>query len=532
MKIRVVNFQGVSDATIVVDGFTLLLGPTHSGKSSFIRAILSALYLSVPSDYVKFGATKAEVTLDMAEHKWEWSKGCVGSRDGSHQITLDGVLHDKIGRTIPTSLLQHVGFAPQQIDSSVFFPQFQKQLSSLFALGDDVSSSVLFNLILSFSSYDRLPDMRKAVHSDLKEAMSVKQDKEAILTHSATKWELVSSANSKYEEALRLRSEASAMIAKADYHSELIRISNKIRGKKSAICRIANMHDPLRWLSGYVTSAKLTYSMQSSKRYLAALSSVNIDCSIYDKVLEIADSVRAVSIVTSLQRDLLNRKTNYSRFLSIQSLETVSEADEILNRISSVIKSAYMSSDMEDRRRKLLHVNTAISNVNLSDISNKVTSILAESSKISTFLSLLNRLRAGKNVLRDLDKSSSSTSAEISSVTGRLNEFTVCPLCKSSLRGDMTLNMSKELPTVAEIESLQRAISSLQQQYAVIMERKRLEESVIAGLEEQVRKHGFRDSDALAEYVMTETPKVRQEYDKLVLDVNAAITALNQVSAI
>jgi hypothetical protein len=529
MKIRVINFQGVSDATITVSGFTLLLGPTHSGKSSFIRAILSSLYLTVPSDYVKFGATRAEVVLDTGDHVWMWGKGCVGSRDGSHQITIDDIIHEKIGRTIPISLLQIIGFAPQQIENSTFFPQFQRQLSSLFALGDDVSSSMLFNLILSFSTYDRLPDMRKEVFTDLKEALSVKQSKEAIFTHISSRWEGISAAGIVYEDSVNLRAKAVSLLDDIETINSYISLSHKIEAKKSAVDGVKDIGDSLCQMVKYMEAARIARDIQTSRRNLDCLSAVRIKPSVYDTVSQVAEEVRTISAVSKLHDELSCKYAEYTRFTSIPSLAEITKTSTILREILNAISIISLSSLIEGRRRRLDATLSTVSGVCFNRVSSEVDLLRSSTSRLWFFIGIIHKMRIAMHALRDLESKESCIAGEISSVTRQLSKYTICPLCGASRGGSMS---QAELPTVAEIELLQKSVASLQQQYAVVMERKRHEESVIADLEAQVRKHGFSDNDALKAYVSSMVPKVRQEYDSLVQYVNAATLALNQATSI
>lgn len=64
MKVRIQNFQSLKDTTVEVEGLTVLVGPSHRGKSAFIRAVEGALFNRPGDQFVREGASKAVVAIE------------------------------------------------------------------------------------------------------------------------------------------------------------------------------------------------------------------------------------------------------------------------------------------------------------------------------------------------------------------------------------------------------------------------------------------------------------------------------------
>lgn len=166
MKTKVVNFQAIRQAEIDIRGLTVLVGPTHSGKSAYMNALFCALYNSSSLEDIRVGASEMRICLEM-DDQCTW----LFTRESSPQVYFKNQKFTKLGRATPVELLGEVGLAPVDVGrGEPFYPNWQMQLQPLFGLGE--TSTTLFNMLLSFSGLDRLPGARKAVDVDLRENAS------------------------------------------------------------------------------------------------------------------------------------------------------------------------------------------------------------------------------------------------------------------------------------------------------------------------------------------------------------------------
>lgn len=166
MRIEIEGFQPIRKLQLEIEGLTVIVGTTHSGKSSIIRAIEAALYNAKGNYFIRQGSSFCSVHLNFEfqgnKKDWIWSKGKTA------QLEFDGGLWKKLGSSPPSELLDAVGFQEIQIGETTIRPHFQRQLSPLFALTE--KSTTLFNMLLSFSELHKLPIIRKTISQDINAA--------------------------------------------------------------------------------------------------------------------------------------------------------------------------------------------------------------------------------------------------------------------------------------------------------------------------------------------------------------------------
>ncbi len=136
MKVHVTNFQSLKDTTLDVAGLTVLVGPSHRGKSAMIRAIEGALFNRPGDAYVREGAKECRVELsDLpgAGQHVVWTKG-----KGAKYV-VDGEAFSKVGKDAPPTL-QAAGYrdlwiGDQEKKTGEYLrPQVATQFDPLFLL--------------------------------------------------------------------------------------------------------------------------------------------------------------------------------------------------------------------------------------------------------------------------------------------------------------------------------------------------------------------------------------------------------------
>lgn len=159
MRVHVKNFQSLTDASIDVEGLTVLVGPSDLGKSALVRAVSGALF-NLPGDFfVRRGSSFAQVTLEGVPTadpgktlNVRWSKGA-----SKNEFEVDGELFKKVGTDTPAPL---VAAGYREVSDEAVRPQVADQFDRLFLLDrpGSVVASVLTALsrVLVVSSADRL----------------------------------------------------------------------------------------------------------------------------------------------------------------------------------------------------------------------------------------------------------------------------------------------------------------------------------------------------------------------------------------
>lgn len=173
MKVLIRNFQSLQLVSLVVEGLTVIVGPSNIGKSALIRAISSALYGRAGEDFVRRGANATEVDIVDAPKvgggtlNVEWHKG-----KGVNKFVIDGATYDKVARDVPVHLVK-AGYHELQINDEYIRPQVSEQFDRMFLL--DRAGSFVHDVIAQASRLSVLLRADRSCSSDLKRQKSVQK---------------------------------------------------------------------------------------------------------------------------------------------------------------------------------------------------------------------------------------------------------------------------------------------------------------------------------------------------------------------
>jgi len=144
ITVRVRNVQSIADATVEIDGFTVITGANNSGKTAMMRAIRGVFTNAPPGALVRHGAAHltVDITFDNGDTiTWEkgWEKpGHKGKTINSY--TVNGKVLENVGRGVPPEV-EALGVRQIQAGSDKLWPQIANQFSgTLFLVGSTGSS--------------------------------------------------------------------------------------------------------------------------------------------------------------------------------------------------------------------------------------------------------------------------------------------------------------------------------------------------------------------------------------------------------
>lgn len=168
VHVRVKNFQALYDASLEVQGLTVVEGPSDMGKSSLVRALRAALFHREGSDFVSYGELAAEVSLAFKDtdgnYSIVWRKGeklsGSGRREAVNEFVVNGALLQKVGRSQPVEVAE-LGFREIDYDGLKIALQFRGQR------GVSLGGRVNVPFILGFSSTDADKVLSRIVQSDV-----------------------------------------------------------------------------------------------------------------------------------------------------------------------------------------------------------------------------------------------------------------------------------------------------------------------------------------------------------------------------
>jgi DNA repair ATPase RecN len=175
-KVRVQNFQSIADATIEVDGFTVITGQNNSGKSAFMRAVRAAFQNARGTDFIRYGADKAivEITFDDGRSIY-WEKG--KNKGSKPMYIIDGGKPIYPGQGVPPEL-ESFGVLAIQAGGKEVWPQFAPQFTGQVFLIDQ-PGSVLAEAVADVNRVTQLNQALKDSESDRRSAASENKIRQA-----------------------------------------------------------------------------------------------------------------------------------------------------------------------------------------------------------------------------------------------------------------------------------------------------------------------------------------------------------------
>ena len=342
-RLRVKNFQSIEDASLEVDGLTVVTGPNNSGKTAMIRAVYGAFTNARGTKYVRHGKASCEVALDFADGRsLVWEKG-----EKVNRYVLDGKTLNKVGQGAPPEMIS-LGVQPVEASGRELWPQFAHQFVGQVFLIDE-PGSVLAEAISDVTRVGVLNEALRNSQSDRRAAAGdLKLRQEDVLKHESAvkKFDGLDDALAQVREAQALQDEIVALRSKLS-ESRLLR--DRLASARSEVDRLA----PLRTLldlddaplsKALKGSSALEWVRSALSRLREALQAVQDSRSVLDAAkgvelpsLDVAGSISILSSAVALRDVLRLRALSLTslRQESEKSAAGVSESREILSALLS-----------------------------------------------------------------------------------------------------------------------------------------------------------------------------------------------------
>lgn len=236
-RLRVKNFQSIEDASLDVDGLTVVTGPNNSGKTAMIRAVYGAFTNARGTKYVRHGKESCEVALDFADGRsLVWEKG-----EKVNRYVLDGKTLNKVGQGAPPEMIS-LGVQPVEASGRELWPQFAHQFVGQVFLIDE-PGSVLAEAISDVTRVGVLNEALRNAQSDRRTAAGdLKLRQSDVAKHEA--------ATKKFDgldDALKLATEVDS--ARADLTTlqrqldEARRFRDRLRQAQAEVSRLSPVRD-------------------------------------------------------------------------------------------------------------------------------------------------------------------------------------------------------------------------------------------------------------------------------------------------
>jgi len=198
-EITIKNFQSIKEASLNIEGFTVIIGRNNIGKSAIIRAIGSALSNQTGSDFIRRGEKSTEVSIKRDGLDLLWKKG------SSSSYKINGESFSKLNRSVPEPILNH-GFRKIEAVSPALDPLIADQFNPLFLI-DKSGTSIPTEVLSALYQLDVLNRADEACQKDLRSNKSLLKIREEDIK--------------KYDENLKPYNEFISLKVKIDHVKEL-----------------------------------------------------------------------------------------------------------------------------------------------------------------------------------------------------------------------------------------------------------------------------------------------------------------------
>lgn len=167
LSVRVRNFQSVEDASIRIEGLTVITGPNNAGKSALMRAIHGAFTNTSGHRFVRHGQKFASVLIEFDDgRRLLWEKG----QANHNRYELDGKAFERVGRGAPPEI-SSLGMKPVEAAGRDLWPQFAPQFSGQVFLLDE-AGHVLAEAIADVDKVGVLNEALRLSQSDRRSSAS------------------------------------------------------------------------------------------------------------------------------------------------------------------------------------------------------------------------------------------------------------------------------------------------------------------------------------------------------------------------
>lgn len=244
IEVEVRGFQSIENVTLVLDGFTALVGRSNIGKSAFVRAMKTALTNATGSDFVrhnpsecarslrKIKTCKCQASVHIRAEGFDlyWEKG-----DATNKYRFNGKEYDKPGVGIPEFLVKS-GFDTVTIGSDTGLIQVADQFFPIFLLNQ--SGPAIAEAISDVARLDRVNAATRSVERDRREAVATRKVRQADVQSTQEKLKVYEGL----DETLRKTDDVFSLVKEVESKETTIQeLSNYVGQTDTLVSRIKSL---------------------------------------------------------------------------------------------------------------------------------------------------------------------------------------------------------------------------------------------------------------------------------------------------
>lgn len=234
LTVRVKQFQSIEDATIRIEGLTVITGTNNTGKSALFRAIRGAFTNARGTHFVRKGATHCSVELQFDDGNTViWEKGAKANR-----YEVNGRPFSKVGHGPPDEV-KALGVRSLSIGGIEVWPQIAPQFTGVQFLLDQ-PAPVLAEALADVERVNHINRALRAVDTDRRNGRA------DLRAHE----ELLARLQVQRDEFQGLEVVLEELSALEERHAELSRLASEAHALEAIRSRMQTCRDVIQSLEG------------------------------------------------------------------------------------------------------------------------------------------------------------------------------------------------------------------------------------------------------------------------------------------
>lgn len=327
MEIKIKDFNIIKNIDLELKpGFTVIQGPSNSGKSSIIKAIENCIFNQSGTVNVRHGCKNYSVGIKKGDHTVALVKG----KDTKYKV--DDIVYEKIGVNQLAEVAETLNIRETILGGEKVRLNFSKQMSYPFLL--DKTPGQLYRFIVDSSESESLSNVLKDISKDIKDI-----DK-AIIQNEArvdvlTKQQI--QLNENLKDSDRILEVSNKIIEMDSEYQKIERLSKYSQSFSSITDNISGLKDQI---SSYDVDIDLDNLTQLKEHYIDYMTISDN----YNKTREAKDLLLNKIDTYSVSVDLASLDTQFSNLNKINQL--LSSYNSILGEIN---QSKSLISDFDEK---------------------------------------------------------------------------------------------------------------------------------------------------------------------------------------
>lgn len=418
LKVQAKNVGLVRKANLeFIPGLNVIQGPSSSGKSTILNAIISTIFNDPGDHQVTKGETVSALAIEYNGHRVIRKKD-LSAKEYKTVYSVDGKAYGKMGRAPLQQVLDALGFHEIKTTDSKVRVNFSSQFSTPFLV--DETPSRIFEFMTTTDDAVNLSGILHDMRSDYDEIVVDKRTAEA--TVNALK---------------KTVARESAIACKLDAFTQVM---DQVLGDKGMF---ENLDSLLALVSHTETALSVARSAQQNAKKVKSLYE-NTDTTKLGAVMDqlgplSTQCAQAYAIKKKAEQESLELtvvKEQLVRLENVPSPDRVVQLQSEVTELSSRVDEA--GKHLDEGRRISSWLKKAGQVDSVSDPGEALK-------KLEKLNNIISGIETFKDAKADYDANSSSVQGELEFLEREMSTFDVCPLCGQTLPHEHTQTAESEV---------------------------------------------------------------------------------------